>query len=76
MCEIHEGAPIGCSTCSALESSRDQHVHSELLDETFIDALLTLLVGPIHNQFWQFPHCNVYQLWQPDELHQQLLGLS
>jgi len=27
------------------------------------------------NQFSQFPLCNVYQLWQPDELHQLLLGL-
>jgi len=29
----------------------------------------------MRNQFWQFPLCNVYQLWQPDELHQLLLGL-
>ena len=35
----------------------------------------TLRVHPIRNQLWQFPLCNVYQLWQPDELHQLLLDL-
>jgi hypothetical protein len=47
----------------------------ELLDETNIDVLHTLGVHPICNQFWQYPLCNVYRLWQPDELHQLLLGL-
>jgi len=74
-CEIPNGAPMGHSTCWALDNSRDQHVHSELPAETHIDVLHTLGVHPIHNQFWQFPLCNVYQLWQPDELHQLLLGL-
>jgi len=32
-------------------------------------------VHPIRNQFWQYPLCNVYRLWQPDELHQLLLDL-
>jgi hypothetical protein len=63
------------STCRALDDSRDQHVYSKLLDETNIDVLHTLHVHPIHNQFCQFSFCNVYQLWQPDELHQLLLGL-
>jgi hypothetical protein len=34
--------------------------------------------GPIYillMQFWQYPLCNVYLVWQPDELHQLLLGL-
>jgi len=75
MCEIPEGTPMGHSTCRALDNSWEQHVHSELLDETSIDVLHTLHVHPIHNQFWQFPLCNVYRLWQPDELHQLLLGL-
>jgi hypothetical protein len=47
----------------------------ELLDETNIDVLHTLGVHPLHNQFWQYPLCNVYCLWQPDALHQLLLGL-
>jgi len=47
----------------------------ELLDETDIDVLHTPGVHPIRNQFWQYPLCNVYRLWQPDELHQLLLGL-
>jgi len=75
MCEIPIGATMGHSTCWALHMSREQHVHSELLDKTKLDVLHTLHVHPIHNQFWQFPLCNVYRLWQPDELHQLLLGL-
>jgi len=47
----------------------------ELLDETYIDIPHTLGVHPIRNQFWQYPLCNVYPVWQPDELHQLLLGL-
>jgi hypothetical protein len=75
MCEIPKGPPMGHSTCRALDNSRDQHAYSELLDEPDIDVLHSLQVHPIHNQFWQFPLCNVYRLWQPDELHQLLLGL-
>jgi len=75
MCEIPKGALMGHSTCPALDNPRDQHVYSELLDEINIDVLHTLHVHPIRNQFWQFPLCNVYRLWQPDELHQLLLGL-
>jgi len=75
MCEIPKGAPMGHSAFRPLDNSRDQHVYSELLEDNHIDALDTLGVHPIHNQFWQYPLCNVYQLWQPDELHQLLLGL-
>ena len=75
MCEISKGEPMGHSTFRALNNLSNQHVYSELLDETNIDVLHTLHVHPIRNQFWQFPLCNVYQLWQPDELHQLLLGL-
>jgi len=75
MCEIPKGAPMGHSTYRAFDNSRYQHIYSELLDETNIDVLHTLHVHQIRNQFWQFPLCNVYRLWQPDELHQLLLGL-
>jgi hypothetical protein len=75
MCEIPKGAPMQHSTCQVLDNSRDLYVYSELLDETNNDVLHTLHVHPIHNQFWQFPLGCVYQLWQPDELHQLLLGL-
>jgi len=75
MCEIPKGVPLGHSTCPALDDSRDPHVYSPVLDKTNIDVLHTLHVHPICNQFWQFPLCNVYRLWQPDELHQLLLGL-
>jgi len=50
-------------------------VYSDLQDERNIDVLHTPRVHPFRNQFWQIPLCNVYQLWQPDELHQLLLGL-
>jgi len=47
----------------------------ELLDKTNIHVLHTLGVHPIRNHFRHYPLCNVYCLWQPDELHQLLLGL-
>jgi len=74
ICEIHKGVPMGHSSFRPLDNSRDQHIYSELLQDTNIDALHTLGVHPIRNQFWQYPLCNVYQFWQPDELHQLLLG--
>ena len=66
---------MGHSTFRPVDISRDQHVYSELLDETNIDVLRTLGVHPIRNQFGQYHLCNVHRLWQPDELHQLLLGL-
>jgi len=72
--EIPKGVPMGHSTCRPLDNPRDQVVYLELLDKTNIDVLPTVDVHPIHNQFWQYPPCNVYHLWQPDELHQLLLG--
>jgi len=74
VCEITKGAPMGHSAFRPRDNSRDQHVYSELLEDNHIDALHTLGVHPIRNQFWQYPLCNVYRLWQPDELHQLLLG--
>jgi len=42
-----------------------------------ISMFWTLLVFiQIRYQFWQSPLCNVYRLWQPDELHQLLLGID
>jgi len=69
MCEIHSGGPMRDSTFWPLHNSRDQHTSSELLEDNNIDALHTLIVRPIRNQFWQYPLCNVYCLWQPDELY-------
>jgi len=66
---------MGHSTFRPLDISRDQHGYSELLDEPNIDDLQNLGVHPIRNQFWQYPLYNLYRLWQPDELHQLLLGL-
>jgi hypothetical protein len=75
MCEIPNRVLIGYSSFRPLDNSKYQHIYSELLEENHIDALHTLGVHPICNQFWQYSLCNVYQLWQPDELHQLLLGL-
>jgi len=75
MGEIPNGETMGYSTVRPLDYSRDQHIHWVLLEDNHIDTLHTLCVCPIHNQFWQYPHGNVYQLWQPDELHQLPLCL-
>jgi hypothetical protein len=75
MCEIPKCALMGHSTFQPLDNSRDQHIYSELLEDNHIDALHTLGVHTIRNQFWQYPLCNIYRLWQHDELHQLLLGL-
>jgi len=75
MFEIPKGALMGHSTIRPLDNPGDQDVYSELLDETNIDVLHTPGVHPICNLFWQYPLCNVYHLWQPDELHQLLLNL-
>jgi hypothetical protein len=75
MCEIPKGVLIGHPIFRPLDKSRDQHMYSEQPVHNNIDALHTLGVQPIRNQFWQYPLCNVYRLWQPDELHQLLLGL-
>ena len=75
MCEIPYSAPTGLSTFPLLNSSRDQHIYLELPEDAIIHPLHTVGVHPICNQFWQYPFCTVYWLWQPDELHQLLLGL-
>jgi len=64
-CQIPKCAPMWHSTVRPLNNSRDQHIYSELLGYNHIDALHTLCVHPIDNQFWQYPLCNVYWLWQP-----------
>ena len=66
---------MGHSTMRPLDNARDPDESSELLDEPNIDVLHSLGVHPICTLFWQYPLCNVYRLWQPDELHQLLLGL-
>jgi hypothetical protein len=75
MGEIPKGTLMGHSTSRPLDNSRDQHIYLDLLEDNHVDALHTLGFHPICNQFWQYPLCNVYQLWQPNELHQLLLGL-
>jgi hypothetical protein len=75
MTEIPKYGSIRHSTFQPLDNSRDQYIYSELLQDINIDALHTLDVYPICNQFWQFPLSNVDWFWQPDQLHPLLLGL-
>jgi len=75
MCEIPEDVPMEHSTVQPLNNVSDQHIDSELLEDTNIDVLHSGGVHPIRNQFWKYPLCNVYRLWQPDELRKLLLGL-
>jgi len=74
MCENPKGTLMRHTTFWPLDNSRDHQVYSELLDETNIDFLHTLGAHPLCNQFWLYPLCNFYRLWQPDVLHQLLLG--
>jgi hypothetical protein len=69
MCDIPKYAPTGHSTFRPLHNSRDQHICLELIEDNNIDALHTVGVHPICNQFWQYPLFNVYRLWQLDELN-------
>ena len=75
MCEIPHSAPMGHPAVKPLDNRRGQNFYPELLDETNIDVLHTPGIHQIHNLFWQYPLWNVYRLWQPDQLHQLLLGL-
>jgi len=75
MCEIPRGALMRHSTFRPLDNSRDQHGNLEHLHQSNIDVLHNVGVHAFHNWFWQYPFCNVHWLWQPDELHQPLLGL-
>jgi hypothetical protein len=75
MCEIPNSALMGHSTFQPLNNSRDQHIYLELLENNSIEDLHTLGVCPICNQFRPHTLCNVYRLWQPDDLHQLLLGI-
>ena len=74
MCGIPEGAQMGHSTFRPLYDSREQPIYSELLEDNNVDALHSLDVHPICNQLRQYSLCHVYRLWQPDQLHQLLLG--
>jgi len=75
MCEFPTGVLMGLSTFWPLGNSSVQHLCSELLEDNILDALHTLGLHPIGNQFWQYPLRNVYWPWQPDELYQLLLCL-
>jgi len=68
--------PMGQSTLRPHDNFRNQNIPSDLLEEYHYTDLHTPGVHLIHNMFWQYPLCNVYRFWQPDELHQLVLGLG
>ena len=72
--DIGKGAPMVDSTFHPLDTSTDQNDYFKPLDKTNMDDLHTFGVHSFWNRFWQYPLCNVYLHWQPDELHQLLLG--
>jgi hypothetical protein len=73
--EIPKGVLMGHSGQQKIFNSRDQGPYRELLDHEQIDELIPSGVLSFPDKFWQHPLCNVYRLWQPDELHQLLMGL-
>ena len=75
ICENPKGGPMEDSTFRPLDDSRDPQIDLELLEDNDIDALHTLGVRTFRKRIWLYSLFNVYHLWQPDELHQLLLGL-
>jgi len=65
MCDIPNSVPMGHSTFQPHNDPRNQHIYLELVENNNVDTL----VHPFRNHFWQYSPCNVYRLWQPDELH-------
>jgi len=76
MCDLAKGGPIGSSRFRPLNYIGNQSINFEHLEDTNNDVLYTCGDHPILNLFWQYPLCNVYLLWQPDKLHQLLLGIA
>jgi len=74
MCEYRTSALVGNSPYWPRDGSGDHCLYFPFLDRTNMDALDTLGVHPISGQFWHYPLCNVYQLWQHDDSHQLLLS--
>jgi len=74
ICGIPKDVRMGHSTLRSLDNSRSQHISWDLLVDINMSTLHSLGVHPIRNQFSQYPLCNVYWLWKPDELHLLLMG--
>jgi hypothetical protein len=66
---------MGHCTVHPLDNSRYHHMFLELQNDNYNDALHTLCVHAIPNQFWQYPFSNAYCLAQSNELHQLHLKL-
>jgi hypothetical protein len=73
MCEWYKGVRTGHSTFQPLNTSKYRHMYSMVLKDNYIDAPHTVSVHLICNLFCQYPLCDVYCPWVPDEWHQLLL---
>jgi hypothetical protein len=74
MCEITK-SKMGHEKGEAKDKARSQNKYKELLKKGSVKKLDSRYVQPVYNNLWDYPICDVYQLWQPDVLHQFLLGL-
>jgi hypothetical protein len=59
MVHLLNGALFGHSIFQPLDISKEVHIYSELLEDNNFDALHTLGVHPIRNQFRQYPLCYI-----------------
>jgi len=69
---IHNCVPISHPPFPRLNHARCWLICLDLFEETDIDALHTLGVHPIYNQFYQYCLSYTYWLWQSDKFHQLL----
>ena len=74
VCEVPKGPAMGHDTQTRKYKPRYRAQYLERLDDC-TDELKAANLRPIANPFWDYPLYDVYQLWQPDTLHQLYLGI-
>ena len=74
VCEIPKGPAMGHDQQARKFKLRSAVEYQERLED-YAGELKQVHLQPIPNLFWDYPLCDVYQLWQPDTLHQLYLGI-
>ena len=74
MCEIPKGPAMGHDQQERKFKLRSAVEYQERLED-YAGELKQVHLQPIPNLFWDYPLCDIYQLWQPDTLHQLYLGI-
>ena len=74
VCEVPKGPAMGHDKQTRKYKPRCRAEYQKRLDDC-MDELKAANLRPIANPFWDYPLCNVYRLWQPDNLHQHYLGI-